>query len=82
MKLHMYTGPRESCLTAYAVEVAVSLGVGGPVSFNRDNLKCCDDGKGENSHHCSGAFFPMRQLAAICLVMQATHLPLSGRTML
>src|SRR5215467_1528859 len=38
IKLPMYTGPSESWMTAEALGASVSLGVGGPVSFNRDNL--------------------------------------------
>src|SRR6516165_10529423 len=36
----MHTGPTESCIMAQALEASVSLGVGGPASLNRDNLKC------------------------------------------
>jgi hypothetical protein len=38
IKLHMHTRPSASCMTAEALEASVSLGVGGPVSLNRDNL--------------------------------------------
>ena len=34
----MYIGPSEAWMTAEALEASVSLGVGGPVSFNRDKL--------------------------------------------
>src|SRR5262252_3924967 len=40
IKLRMHAGPSESGITAYALEASVSIGVGGPVSLNRDNLRC------------------------------------------
>src|SRR5262249_6641624 len=41
LSMQMHTGPRESWMTAEALEASVSLGVGGPGSLNRDNLKWC-----------------------------------------